>query len=424
MHDRRIRACLITNPRSGKGGVDLAPALGVLHAHGWETEVRAKKHGGHATQLARDAVAEGFAVVVGCGGDGTLSEIVDGLVGSDVALGCLPGGTANLWAHEVGISLRLETAALQLVGAHRRRIDTGRVTVAGRVEKHFLLMAGIGLDAAIMDRVDKGLKNRIGKAAVGVAALQTLPMFRAFATRIDMDGVVWNGRADQVVMGNTRRYGGFTKLTADAYVDDGLLDVCILPAAGPLAAGRQIGSVLLRQRPTPAAAVLDRAARIEVRTRRVVPLQCDGGAVHLGKIELHDDGVSYLCEILARTLTVLVPRTCDGQLFRLGSSARAELGHVDEAAGKGGKTVRVVAVGIDRFTAARLKDARVLTVLVDEQTGFQDHETGSDGDADGVASFLSSLGEGDLLRVKGKLSKAEGVVRARRVTRLVPDSEA
>lgn len=408
MHERRLRACLITNPRAGKGAVDLAPALRVLQAHGWETELRAKQHGGHATELARAAVADGFAVVVGCGGDGTLSEIVDGLVGSDVALGCLPGGTANLWAHEVGISLDLETAALQLVGAHRLRMDVGRVAVEGRVEKHFLLMSGIGLDAAIMDRVDKGLKNRIGKAAVGVAALQTMPRFRAFATRIDMDGVVWKGRADQVVVGNTRLYGGFTRMTPDAYADDGLLDVCIVPAAGPLAAGRQIGSILLRQRPTPAAAVLDRAARIEIRTRRVVPLQCDGGALDLDKIEPRHDEVSYVCDVLARTLTVLVPRTYDGELFRMGPIARAAAGR-DRSAGKGGKKLRVVAVGVDRFMAVRLKDDRVVTVAIDEGTELRH----GDAETTDLASFLSALGKGDVVRVTGKLDKRDGVVRAR-----------
>src|SRR5215217_2004986 len=270
MGDLRVRACLITNPRAGRGAIDLAPVLDVLQAHGWETEVREKERGGHATELAREAVADGVDVVVGCGGDGTLSEIVDGLVGTDVALGAIPGGTANLWAGEVGISSRPETAARQLVGAHRRRVDVGRVTVEDRTRKHFLLMAGLGLDAAIMGRVNKRLKKRIGKAAVAVAAARALPSFRAFPVELDLDGVRWEGRVDQVVIGNTRRYGGFTKMTADAYADDGLLDVCVLPAAGPVAAGRQIGSLLIHQRPRAAGAVLDRAARIAIRTPAIV----------------------------------------------------------------------------------------------------------------------------------------------------------
>lgn len=85
-----VRACLITNPRSGHGGVNLTEALRVLDAQGWEVTVRQKLHGGHATQLAREAARDGYDVVVDCGGDGTLSEIVDGLVGTGVTVGTLP----------------------------------------------------------------------------------------------------------------------------------------------------------------------------------------------------------------------------------------------------------------------------------------------------------------------------------------------
>src|SRR5947209_315007 len=112
-----VNACLITNPRSGRGGIDLSEPLSVLHAQGWEITVRQKLHGGHATELAREAARDGYDVVVDCGGDGTLSEIVDGVVGTDVAVGVLPGGTQNVWAHELGISPRLRVAAAQLVGA-------------------------------------------------------------------------------------------------------------------------------------------------------------------------------------------------------------------------------------------------------------------------------------------------------------------
>ena len=121
MNSRGIRACMITNPRSGRGLLDLSRPLQVLEAQGWDVTVRQKMKGGQATKLARRAAREGFDVVVGCAGDGTVSEIVDGLVGTDVAVGVLPGGTANLWAHELGISSRLEVAALQLAGKLARQ---------------------------------------------------------------------------------------------------------------------------------------------------------------------------------------------------------------------------------------------------------------------------------------------------------------
>src|SRR5689334_8077682 len=125
MTDHYTRACLITNPKAGQGGVDLSEALTVLQANGWDVTVRQKLKGGMAVDLARQAAAQGYNVVVDCGGDGTLSEIVNGLVGTDVAVGTLPGGTANVWAHEMGISEQLPRAAMQLVSATRRRVDVG-----------------------------------------------------------------------------------------------------------------------------------------------------------------------------------------------------------------------------------------------------------------------------------------------------------
>jgi diacylglycerol kinase family enzyme len=212
-----VRACLITNPRSGRGGVDLSDALAVLHGHGWEVSVREKRHGGGATDLARQAVHQGCNVVVDCGGDGTLSEIINGVVGTDVAVGTLPGGTANLWAHEAGIATHMRVAAMQLIGAERRRVDVGRVTVTGAQgsnnthSQHFLLVAGLGFDGAVMGRVRKPLKNRIGPLAVGIAALEAAPRFHAVPVTVELDTVHWPGRISQIVLGNSRRYGSFTE---------------------------------------------------------------------------------------------------------------------------------------------------------------------------------------------------------------------
>src|SRR5262249_17435141 len=203
--DRFVRACLITNPRSGRGGRGLSDALAVLPGDGWEVGVREKRHGGEATNLARKAVHQGCNVVVDCGGDGTLSEIIDGVVGMDVAVGTLPGGTANLWAHEAGISTRLRVAAMPLIGAERRRGDAGHVTFTGAhgsnntLSQHFLLVAGLGFDGVVMGRVRKPLKNRIGPLAVSTAALEAAPRFRAVPVTVELDTVHWQGRISQIV---------------------------------------------------------------------------------------------------------------------------------------------------------------------------------------------------------------------------------
>lgn len=438
--EHAVKACLITNPRSGRGGIDLTEPLAVLRAQGWDVVVREKLHGGGATKLAREAVADGYTVVVDCGGDGTLNEIVNGVVGTDAAVGTLPGGTANLWAHEVGISQRLRVAATQLAGAERRRVDVGRVSVSGGHGEHFLLMAGLGFDAEVVSRVKKPLKNRIGQLAVCWAAAGALRSFRATTVRVEMDGVSWEGGVTQLLVGNTRRYAGWTRITADAFMDDGLLDLCLITAKGPLSVSRQLASLLFRQRPSGGSAETYRAAEVVVRAPHALPLQIDGGMSDLNK-KLPSGEVEYTFSLIAQGVTMLVPRTYDGTLFQpgrpqallaapplrpvpvdgAGPAAHSGNGHhaprhapahsAHEAATKDrhadpsnspsdapkGKRLRVLAVGIDTFTAVRLKNGQVVTVKISPRTLVDD----AGGEPRSLWGALSTLAEGDIVRVRG-----------------------
>lgn len=439
MNESAIRARLIINPKSGRGGVDLSGPMGVLREHGWDVSVRQKLHGGHATELAREAAREGCQVVVDCGGDGTLNELVEGVLGTETAVGVLPGGTANLWAHEVGIVPDLTLAAMQLVGAERRRVDAGQVTVNGKHKNHFVLMAGVGLDGAIIERVNKPLKNRIGPAAVGLAALQALPAAAAVPARMEIGDLHWHGRLSQLIVGNTRRYGGFTSVTADAFADDGLFDVCLITATSALSAARALGSFLLQRRPDASVAQFYRAARVSLRLPYILALQVDGGSVSLKNEEPTAEGVLYEFSLLARGVTMLVPKTYDDSLFKpvLQSSvapapaltpvpmADAD-GDASDSTSKKGKRMkknkhkehnghkkdhdknhdndddkrwRVTAleVGVDSLTAARVKNGRVYHINVVRETTYDD----GTGVARPLLSALSLVTTGDVLRVTG-----------------------
>lgn len=319
MSKHSTKSCLIVNARSDKAVDNTSDALLVLQAQGWRVDVRQKFHKGDGTRLANEAVHDGFDVVIACGGDGTVSEIVDGLAGTDVAVGVLPGGTANVWAHEIGMSPRMRVAAMQLASAESVRIDVGHVVVNGDVGRHFLLMAGLGLDGAIMAHVSRPLKNRIGPLAVGVAAAEALPSFKAVPIRAEMDGVHWQGKVAQVVLGNTRLYGGFTRMTPYAYVDDGLLDLCLVTPDGVVGAARQAASLLFRQRPSAVSAELYRAASVTIRAALEMPLQLDGGAIQQKQEDPHSEGVVYQFSAKPKAVIALLPRTYDGELLTTGS---------------------------------------------------------------------------------------------------------
>ena len=120
---------------------------------------------GHAGSLAQEAVRQGADLVLVLGGDGTVNEVVQGLVHSNVPLGVLPGGTANVLAMELGLGSRSETAARKLTAFEPRPVALGRIT-GSFGSRYFLLMAGAGLDANIVYEVSAGLKNAVGKAGL------------------------------------------------------------------------------------------------------------------------------------------------------------------------------------------------------------------------------------------------------------------
>lgn len=417
MRKRTIRACLITNPRSGPGAPDLSTVLPILYQNGWEVDIRQKLKGGMATDLARSAVSEGCDVVVGCGGDGTLNEIANGLVGTEVALGTLPGGTANVWAHEVGISMRLETAAHQLVGAARKHIDVGQVSINGGRRRCFLLMAGLGLDGAVMARVSKPLKHRLGRLAVGVAAVQAVPAYTASTVRVQIGETQWEGVAGQVVVGNTRDYGGFTQFTPDAVADDGLLDLCLITSSSALDLLRQASSMVRQHRPDARQMEAHRAGTVAVQAPHTLPLQLDGGVVKSKGAKQHGT-VTYTFTVRRQALSVLVPATYSGALFQHEQAAqslerRASAEHADHKADAAlmDHRYQVVACGTTTITAARLRDGRVFTVQVGPQTKLRD----ADGTERTAAEFLASVSVGDTLQVRGKKDRLQGTLTASRM---------
>jgi diacylglycerol kinase (ATP) len=312
--NKRIRACLIVNARSNDDTFDLDEALPVLTAQGWEVDVREKHAKGDAADIARGAAKDGCDPVVNCGGDGTLNEIVDALAGSDVAVGTIPGGTANVWSKQVGIAQRSRVAATQLVASERVRVDLGKVEIGGKHGRHFLMMAGLGADGSVMQRSSRGLKNRIGPLAVGVGAVEALPTLKTTQVHVEMDGVVWDGAVSEIIVGNTRDYGGFTEIARDAYIDDGMLDLCIFTTDGLVSAVRQLTSMVIHKQPSEASSEYYRAATTTVRATSPLPLQLDGSDV-----DVDEDGpLTYTFSTVPLGLTVLVPKTYDGAIFAHG----------------------------------------------------------------------------------------------------------
>jgi YegS/Rv2252/BmrU family lipid kinase len=149
----------------GTKHVRLDDAVKVFLRAGHRVELFATPGPNKAGELARLAIEQGCDLILAAGGDGTINEAVNGMAGSRVAFGALPAGTANVLANEVGLSNRPDRAAAQLLEAVPTRIALGAVDRPDFPRRHFVLMAGVGLDARIVYDLDLKLKSRLGKLA-------------------------------------------------------------------------------------------------------------------------------------------------------------------------------------------------------------------------------------------------------------------
>ena len=177
--------------------------------------------------MARQAVAEQVDLVLGAGGDGTIRLIADGLAHSGIPLGLIAAGTGNLLARNLDLPLDEMTALKIALTGRTREIDLIEITVDDRPAEHFAVMAGVGVDAVIMDEVDPQLKKTIGGGAYVVAAAKAVKRLPV-RVRVQVDGRrPLHRQAMQVLVGNVGELQGKIKLIADAEPDDGLLDVYV-----------------------------------------------------------------------------------------------------------------------------------------------------------------------------------------------------
>lgn len=222
-------ALLIHNPNAGNGGNGrrrlIDQARRILSSNGIEAELAETTGPGHAMEIAQQAVRDHRQLIITCGGDGTLNEVVNGLAnfsnGNRLPLALLPGGTANILAKELDLPWDIPRAAERLVHAEVREIALGLATPLEQPDRkrYFLSVSGAGPDGMIVYSVDLGLKARVGILAYWWQGARevlryTFPRFRVRTGERQLEATL-------VVVGRTKNYGGPFKITdqADLFED-------------------------------------------------------------------------------------------------------------------------------------------------------------------------------------------------------------
>ncbi|QFV00029.1 Diacylglycerol kinase (ATP) [Luteimicrobium xylanilyticum] len=236
------------------------------------------------TGQARQAADDGAEVVLVCGGDGTVRAVVEGLAGTHAALGVLPGGTGNLLAGNLGIPTKLDDALDAVLSGDRCRIDVGTVADDGADDPEpgdgtaFVVMAGIGVDAAIMDDAPTRLKNAAGPVAYVVSAFKHLFDDELHVEVVVDDGEPLRRHARSVIVGNVGRLQGSLDLLPDAEADSGVLEVAVLAPRNLWHWLHLLVGVALRRRHVPRREVL-RGSHVVVRTTKPERRQVDGDVI-------------------------------------------------------------------------------------------------------------------------------------------------
>ena len=217
-------ALLIHNPNAGNGGSGrrrtLDAARHIFAAGGIESELAETTGPGHATEMALRAASEGRGLVIACGGDGTLNEVINGLAahqnGHRVPLALLPGGTANILAKELDLPWDIPSAAKKLVRGMVKEIALGLATPLEQPEKkkYFLSVGGAGPDGMIVYSLDLDLKARLGMLAYWWQGAREVFRYRFQHFRIVVGDKEL--RASLAIVGRTKNYGGPFKITTGA----------------------------------------------------------------------------------------------------------------------------------------------------------------------------------------------------------------
>lgn len=224
------RICLICNPIAKSGGAKetIEQVISLLEARGCSPKVSETAYPGHATELSKAALDEGYDLIVAVGGDGTMRETALPLVQSNATFGLIPCGTGNDFARALGIPTDPQAAVETLLGGQTRLLDAGMAN-----DQVFLNVAGFGFDVDVLDYTEAYKpKCKNGSTAYLRGLLKAIFDMKLRKSTISFPDGSYEENVLLIAAGNGRFFGGGMEVTPNADPSDGLLDFCIVHDVG------------------------------------------------------------------------------------------------------------------------------------------------------------------------------------------------
>ncbi|MEW6188872.1 MAG: diacylglycerol kinase family protein [Actinomycetota bacterium] len=304
----RLKLALIVNPIAGQGRAEKAlPQVKRKLKEVFNLQIYRTQRVGDGILTAKRALNQDCQIIVAMGGDGTVFEVVNGIIGSKAILGVIPCGTGNVFAAEMGIPFNLFRACEVILRGSARNIDVGRACppspltpgAGKRVnDRYFVLMAGVGFDAQIVQEVNPEVKRMLKDLAYILTGIKTLFTYKPTLMEIELDGEE-KEKGYFVVVGNAKCYAGrYFSITTQASIEDGWLDICIFKKGDIASFVRYITGVLLRKHLAYSDVYYKRAKRVQITASVSTLVQADGELI--GQTPMH-------FAILPHAVSVITP---------------------------------------------------------------------------------------------------------------------
>lgn len=222
-HHKTEKIFLIINQYAGhkEGAKAVEIVVPYLKKNGYSVEYSFTNHSGHATELASKAAGDGFDLVVAVGGDGTVNEVAQGLIGSNTPMGIVPVGSGNGLARELGISMNMRRSARALVKGENLQLDVCKLN-----DQRFLCTSGIGFDAMIAYKMSKSASRGFFKYVQLV--IQESIFYQPLDVRMKIDGVLIEEPVFLITFANASQFGNNAFIAPAASMTDGLIDVVVV----------------------------------------------------------------------------------------------------------------------------------------------------------------------------------------------------
>ena len=310
-----MRARIVLNPAAGATDFHrhLSQAVEYLEECGWQVDQQKTRSRGDGIDLAREAADAGYDVVIAVGGDGTINEVVNGLAGSQTAMGIIPAGTGNVYAADVGIPIwsplrpmAVREAAKIIQGGQRCAIDLGRVKFSNGQQRYFFMWCGVGLDAAVTNEVTSDQTRRLGFVAWVMAGVMVAINYLGHSSHVTVDKRRERMRMLSAIISNGQLYGRVLRFAPQAKMDDGLLDLTVFEGYGILSTIRHLAILLLGQNARDPTVHQYVGQSISIKTRRPLPVHVDAEPMGTTPVQI---------EVVPQALTVIWPTQLPGHLL-------------------------------------------------------------------------------------------------------------